>query len=69
MDSSFWVYIKSMTYESPIESEEDVVAELSVAAGNLHDMPDIFVFECQSLRCRCESCITVSGRSFEYLKV
>ena len=67
LDFFFWGHIKSMVYETPIESDEDLVARLSVAAGNVDDMPDIFANVRQSMRRRCESCINVGGRSFEHL--
>ncbi|XP_023233054.1 uncharacterized protein LOC111632765 [Centruroides sculpturatus] len=38
----FWGHIKSTVYNSPITSEDDLVARLSVAAGNVRDMPDVF---------------------------
>lgn len=56
-----------MVYDSPIICEEDLVARLSVAAGNVRDMPDVFTNVCQSMRRHCESCIAVGGRSFEQL--
>ena len=54
-------------YESPVTSEEDLVARLSVAAGHVLDMPDVFSNVRRFMRRRCESCIAVGGRSFEHL--
>lgn len=56
-----------MVYDSPITCEEDLVTQLSVAAGNVCDMSDVFTNVCQSMLCRCESCIAVGGHSFEQL--
>lgn len=67
LDFFFWGHIKSMVYESPITSEEDLVARLSVAAGSVRDMPDVLTNVRHSMRRRCESCIAVGGRSFEQL--
>lgn len=53
-------HIKSMVYDSIITSEEDLVARLSVVAGNVRDMADVFTNGHQSMHRRGESCwITV----------
>jgi len=63
----FWGHIKSLVYESPFTSEEDLVARLSVADGHVIDMPDVFSNVRRSMRRRCESCIAVGGSSFTHL--
>ncbi|GFV60961.1 uncharacterized protein TNCV_4716151 [Trichonephila clavipes] len=60
-------HIKSLVYESPVTSAEDLVARLSVAAGHVIDMPDVFPDLSRSMRRRCECCVTVGGRTFEHL--
>ncbi|GFS86893.1 uncharacterized protein TNCV_216121 [Trichonephila clavipes] len=67
LDFFFWGHIKSLVYESPVTSAEDLVAHLSVAAGHVIDMPDVFSDLSRSMRRRCECCVTVGGRSFEHL--
>lgn len=56
-----------MIYENPIVSNEDLVAKLLAAIGNVRGMPDIFASARKSMHHQCESRITVSGRSFEHL--
>ncbi|GFW09165.1 uncharacterized protein TNCV_2101191 [Trichonephila clavipes] len=46
---------------------EDLVARLSVAAGHVIDMPDVFSDLSRSMRRRCECCVTVGGHTFEHL--
>ncbi|GFV90698.1 uncharacterized protein TNCV_2224141 [Trichonephila clavipes] len=46
---------------------QDLVARLSVAAGHVIDMPDVFSDLSRSMRRRCECCVTVGGRTFEHL--
>ncbi|GFU53978.1 uncharacterized protein TNCV_5057011 [Trichonephila clavipes] len=66
-DLFFWGHIKSLVYESPVTSAEDLVARLSVAAGHVIDMPDVFSDLSRSMRRRCECCVTFGGRTFEHL--
>ncbi|PRD19029.1 UNVERIFIED_CONTAM: hypothetical protein NCL1_58654 [Trichonephila clavipes] len=42
LDFFFSGHIKSLVYEGPVTSAEDLVARLSVAAGHGIDMPDVF---------------------------
>lgn len=56
-----------MVYNTPITSEDDMMARFSVAAGNVRDIPDVFTNVRQSMCRRCESFITVGGHSFELL--
>ncbi len=53
--------------KSPVTSAEDLIAHLSVAAGNVLDMPDVFSTVCRSMHRRYESCISVDGRSLDQL--
>lgn len=67
LDYFFWGHLKSLVYETPVDSPEDLVARIIAAAGDVRDMPGIFETVRQSLRRRCEACLTVGGRSFEQL--
>ncbi|GFW95232.1 uncharacterized protein TNCV_314351 [Trichonephila clavipes] len=67
LDFFFWGHIKSLVYESPVTSAEDLVARLSVAAGHVIGMPDVFSDLSRSMRRHCECCVTVGGRTFEHL--
>lgn len=65
LDFFLWGHLKSLVYESPIDSDEDLVARISVAAGTIRETPDMFENVRQSLYRRCNACITACGRSFE----
>ncbi|GBN39691.1 hypothetical protein AVEN_129168-1 [Araneus ventricosus] len=39
LDFLLWGHLKSLVYETPIESAEELVARLSAAAGELRDLP------------------------------
>ncbi|GFW01710.1 uncharacterized protein TNCV_4086251 [Trichonephila clavipes] len=67
LDFFFWGHFKSLVYESPVTSAEYLVARLSVAAGHVIDIPDVFSDLSRSMRGRCECCVTVGGRTFEHL--
>ncbi|GBM21985.1 hypothetical protein AVEN_263838-1 [Araneus ventricosus] len=45
----------------PVYSVVDVIARISVAAGKMRDRPGIFQNVRNSMRRRCESCVTTSG--------
>ncbi|GBL99787.1 hypothetical protein AVEN_162802-1 [Araneus ventricosus] len=45
----FWGHITSTIFKNPIEYNENLVARLLVAAGNVHRMSKIFTSVCQSM--------------------
>ncbi|GBM71854.1 hypothetical protein AVEN_229352-1 [Araneus ventricosus] len=65
LDFFVWGYLKSLVYESPIDSDEDLVARISVAAGAVREIPGMFEKVRRSLGRRCNVCITACGCSFE----
>ena len=48
-----------------VETEEDLVARITVAAGTIADMPGIFEWIRQSMIRQCTACIQTNGRVFE----
>ena len=54
-----------LVYETVVETEEDLVARITVAAGTIVDMPGIFERTRQSMVRRCTACIQTNGRAFE----
>ena len=54
-----------MVFEIVMETEENLVAKINVAAGTIADMPGIFERTRQSLVRRCTVCIQTNGRAFE----
>ena len=60
-------HLKSLMYESPIESAEVLVARLSAAAGEVRDTPGVFQRVRESLLRRCTVCIASNGECFEQL--
>ncbi|GBM45169.1 hypothetical protein AVEN_261519-1, partial [Araneus ventricosus] len=67
LDYFSWVYVKSLVYETPVNSAEGLVAHIATAAGEVWDTPGIFANVRSSMRRRCEACITDRGRNFEHL--
>ncbi|GBN97017.1 hypothetical protein AVEN_46672-1 [Araneus ventricosus] len=65
LDFFLWGHLKILVYESPIASDEDLVARISVAAGVIREMSGVFEKVRRSLRRRCNVCITASGLSFK----
>jgi hypothetical protein len=67
LDYFLWGHIKSLVYETPVDTEEDLVARIADACGRVQEMPAIFEHIRDSMVRRCEACIRVNGRNFEQL--
>ncbi|GBN72912.1 hypothetical protein AVEN_88546-1 [Araneus ventricosus] len=65
LDFFLWGHLKGLVYESPIYSDEDLVARISVIAVAIREMPGVFEKVRFSQRRRCNACIITGGRSFE----
>ena len=52
-DFFLWGYMKSMVYETDIDSEEDLVARIVSAAAEVRETPGIFGRVRQSMASRC----------------
>ena len=58
LDFFLWGHMKQLVYETVVETEEGLVARITVAAGTIADiMPGIFEWTLQSMIRRCTSCI------------
>ena len=66
LDFFFWGHMKQLVYDTGVETEEDLVARITVAAGNIADMPGILERTQQSMVRRCTVCIQANGRTFEW---
>ncbi|GBN38054.1 hypothetical protein AVEN_196045-1 [Araneus ventricosus] len=67
LDYFLWGHLKSLVYPTPVDSDEDPVARISVDAARVREIPAIFERVRQSLHLRCQACIAVGGRNFEQL--
>ena len=54
-----------LVFETVMETEEDLVCGITVAAGNIADMPGIFERTRQSMVRRCTAYTQTNGRAFE----
>ena len=59
--------MKSMVYETDIDSEEDLVARIVSAADEVRESPGIFGRVRQSMARRRTVCLDVNGRVFQHL--
>ena len=62
---TLWGHMNQLVYETVVETEEDLVAKITVAAGTIADMPGIFEWTRQSIVRRCTACIQTNGHAFE----
>lgn len=67
IDFFLWGYMKSLVYETPVESDMDLMARIVAASGVVADTPGILANVRRSMRRRCAACITSAGRNFEHL--
>ncbi|GBM61807.1 hypothetical protein AVEN_80449-1 [Araneus ventricosus] len=67
LDFFLWGHIKSLVYETPVDSAEDLVAKIVVDADKINSTPGIFERVHQSFLRRCELCNDKRGRHFEHL--
>ncbi|PRD18050.1 UNVERIFIED_CONTAM: hypothetical protein NCL1_62174 [Trichonephila clavipes] len=65
LDFFLWGLMKSLTYASPVDSNEALVARIAVVAGEIREMPGVFANVQHSLCQRCETCIYADGCFFE----
>ena len=67
LDFFLWGYMKSMVYETDVDSEEDLVARIVSAAGRIRETPGIFGRVREIKARRFTVCLDVNGREFQHL--
>ncbi|GFY02421.1 DUF4817 domain-containing protein [Trichonephila clavipes] len=67
LDYFFWGQMKSLVYETPVNSAEELVARISAAAGEIRNTLEMLSNVRRSMKRRCEACITCGGHQFEHL--
>ena len=65
LDFFLWGHMNQLVYETTVETEADLAARITVAAGKIADMSGIFERTGQSMVGRCTACIQINGRVFE----
>ena len=59
--------MKTLVHETPVETQQDLVAQIQVAAGVIRDMPGIFPRVWHDIIRRYTKCIEVGGGHIEHL--
>ena len=59
LDCHFWEYMKTLVYETPVETQQDLVAPIQVAAEVVRDIPGTFPRVRLDLTRRHTECIEV----------
>lgn len=65
LDFYLWGHMKSLVYATPVASEEDLIARIAVAAGDIAEKRGVFQRVRESLEKRCRMCIEEGGGHFE----
>ncbi|GFW76771.1 DUF4817 domain-containing protein [Trichonephila clavipes] len=66
LDFFLWGAMKGLVHDTPVVSEMDLVARISIAAARIREMPGVFEDVRQSMSRRCRACIHANGRNFEH---
>ena len=67
LDFFLWGAMKNLVYETPVDSEIELVGRIVAAAEEIAEIPDVFQSVRQSLHERCVKCTEVNGGNFEQL--
>ncbi|GFW50947.1 uncharacterized protein TNCV_3592291 [Trichonephila clavipes] len=67
LDYFFWGQMKSLVYETPVNSAEELIARISASAREIRNTPEILSNVRRPIKRRCEACITCDGHQFEHL--
>ncbi|GFT05123.1 hypothetical protein TNCV_531661 [Trichonephila clavipes] len=59
--------MKSLVFETPVNSAEELVARIIAAAGEIRNTPEMLSNVRRSMKRRCEACITCGGRHWKAL--
>ena len=62
---SFFGHMKTLIFSTPVQSEEDLVAKITAASGDISVIPRLFHNIRQSLRWKYHKYIDVGGGNFE----
>ena len=65
LDFFLWGEMKRLVYETPVPTEEDLLARVIAAAGAIRDSPDVSAGTRHSLLRRCQLCLDVNGGQFQ----
>ena len=67
LDFYLWGHMKRLVYETPVQSEEDLVARIVVASDIIQNTPGIFDRIIFNMLRRYNTCLECHGQSFEHL--
>ena len=67
LDFFLWGHMKTLVYDTPVESEMDLIGRVVAAAGDVADDQPMLSRVQQSFVRRCQLCIDTGGRHFEQL--
>lgn len=65
LDFFFWGHLKSLVYQTPVDTLEDLTARIVVASADIASTPGMFERVRQSFVRRCRLCNDLRGRTFE----
>ena len=65
LDYFIWGYIKSLVYETPVTSTEDLIGRIIDRFGKIRDFPQMLSRVRANMEKRCRACVEVDGGIFE----
>jgi hypothetical protein len=67
LDFFLWGYMQSLVYETPVETQHDLVARIAVATGTTWELPGIFQRVQHSKARQSRICNKVGGLHFKQI--
>lgn len=67
IDFYLWGHLKSVVYETPIDTEDELLPRIQAACHHVRTTPGVFERVRQAMLRRCQLCIEVGGRHMEHL--
>ena len=67
LDFYLWGHVKSLVYETPVESKQDLIGRITAAVEIIQNEDQIFCVVRRNHMPRLNRCIEVGGRHFEQL--
>lgn len=67
LDFYLWGHMKQIVYHEQINTQQQLLERIQMAANEIRNRPDIFIQVKNSLVRRCEACILAEGGHFEQL--
>ena len=67
IDFYLWGHLKSLVYETPVDSEAELLPRIQAACDQVRGTPEVLERVRRSMMHRCQLCIECGGRHMEHI--